>query len=928
MARVGAIRGVLLSGALALPACARNAQEAPVVDSGVETTETIAGNDDLAIRVTLSTYYSERRVGAGAIVRVENATGLFLETAAGDDGVAHPRVDLAKGPFDVTIAHPSSRTMLSIVGVTTVPVGDVALVTDAAPHVGVTIRGTLKGRTTSGRVFVDGPLFTTQNLPAGITSYTASAWRLPAFPLSVTALEVDDKGAPLNAAFVPTMPRPSGETVLDLEFPSPAATPSRATMHLELPTSGVLAASDLALDAPLVPDLPGAIVVHEEPGCDCTMMLGGGAVKGFGAPKLDVDAWWFPRDVAPNETVLRVRAGPFSGMLRLGPPSASTTKIPFAETVEANGTSPDDVVFDVDAREWAHAMVLVSNAQRFWWIYSQGRGRLRRGLPHLPSGFSMLAFGGSVDLLPGVADDDRTGRPPWASNARSSSLLRDKLTLSVSTPAADQSPRVDRLQRVRRPRGLGPWWAHALLRRVVGRARGPDARLRVRRRGWPRPRLRHGHGAQLGQRRGLAARVDESDQSDPDRRGRGHPRNLCEGTMRRLGLLVLLSSCAAPSISLGPTSETKVGALTVEAWAVGLSDRNGVDHVARRDAIAAAVAATEADAVCLTEIAFDDDLDAVVNAAKARFPFTVHQVFDRRTVTDDRGIDGKVVAMPDSPPCAASDAPVFDAALACMASKCARPDGSLAPECRLGCMPPGDVTRCNVCLWNGMSARRLESVRAPCFEDPRGELAVDGRVQVLLLSKHPLRDARVVPTLGTASRAAVATAIAETNQGPVGLACLHITNQGPGNYRGPFLPQVAETTSNSYAEFGLQAVRLVETIHAMEVPTIVFGHPQFAWQVSRTGKLLGECAFTPTFVSNFALVTRPELEPLTFCTQCNPKDEPPRAGYVLEMVLLHRVASFETTLVERTHLDKTLSLDGTAVWPSTSGAGLRVTVKL
>lgn len=392
--------------------------------------------------------------------------------------------------------------------------------------------------------------------------------------------------------------------------------------------------------------------------------------------------------------------------------------------------------------------------------------------------------------------------------------------------------------------------------------------------------------------------------------------------MKRLLLPLLLSSCAAPSIALSTNESSR--ALTVEAWAVGLARRNDPERIPRRDAIAAAVAATDADAVCLTEIVFDDDVDAVVTAAKPRFPFHVHQVFDRRTATDDRGLDGAVVPMPTTPPCSESDAAAFDTGLACVQSKCARADGTFTNECRMGCIPDTIASRCESCLVHGVDARPLDAVRAPCFADARGELALEGRVEVLLLSKHPLRDARVVPTLGTGARAGVALAIADTDQGPVGLACLQIPRLGAGIMRGPFLPPPGFPANNAFTEFGLQAVRLIEAVYGMKVPTVVFGQPQFAWQVAKSGKLLGVCAFSGTFVSNFTLVTSPELEPLTYCTECNPKDAEPRAGLVLEMILLHGATSFETTFVERTHLDKTLVLDGSSVWPSQSGAGLRV----
>lgn len=392
--------------------------------------------------------------------------------------------------------------------------------------------------------------------------------------------------------------------------------------------------------------------------------------------------------------------------------------------------------------------------------------------------------------------------------------------------------------------------------------------------------------------------------------------------MKRLLLPLLLSSCAAPTIALPATGSSR--ALTVEAWAVGLARRNDPERIARRDAIAAAVAATDADAVCLTEIVFDDDVDAVVTAAKARFPHHVHQVFDRHSPTDDRGVDGTVVTMPSSPPCSEADAAAFDAGLECVRSKCAQADGSFTNDCRKACVPDAIESRCQSCLVHGVDARPLDSVRAPCFEDPRGELALDGRVEVLLLSKHPLRDARVVPTLGTGARAGVALAIADTDQGPVGLACLQLPRLGAGTMKGPFLPPTGFPLNNTYTEFGLQALRLVETVYTMKVPTIVFGQPQFAWQVGKTGKLLAVCSFAGTFAGNFTLVTTPELDPLTFCTECNPKEAEPRAGLVLEMLLLHGATSFETTSVTRTHLEKTLVLDGTPVWPSQSGAGLRV----
>jgi len=50
-------------------------------------------------------------------VRAENKAGGFLEANTGADGIAHIKVDAAKGPFDVTAAK-KDFTAVSILDVT------------------------------------------------------------------------------------------------------------------------------------------------------------------------------------------------------------------------------------------------------------------------------------------------------------------------------------------------------------------------------------------------------------------------------------------------------------------------------------------------------------------------------------------------------------------------------------------------------------------------------------------------------------------------------------------------------------------------------------------------------------------------------------------------------------------------------------------
>lgn len=222
----------------------------------------INGSTDLTIHVQEFNFGMATPADlAGASVRVEisnpppNTIG-YLDGTTDSSGVAHIKVDTAKGPFDVTAAL-ANYTAVSIIGLSG-PLGT-PIITSKTNSGSVTTNhtaaGAIGGKMLAGHsVQLDAPWWQTVNTTGSSYSNnafsTANQGNSP--PLEVTGLEIDnpDGGTVINAGYFKYMgsgTRPNNNiTGFDMTLPGNASGFATANITVNWPGSGVLKGSDVA----------------------------------------------------------------------------------------------------------------------------------------------------------------------------------------------------------------------------------------------------------------------------------------------------------------------------------------------------------------------------------------------------------------------------------------------------------------------------------------------------------------------------------------------------------------------------------------------------------------------------------------------------------------------------------------------------------
>lgn len=164
--------------------------------------------------------------------------------------------------------------------------------------------------------------------------------------------------------------------------------------------------------------------------------------------------------------------------------------------------------------------------------------------------------------------------------------------------------------------------------------------------------------------------------------------------------------------------------LTVVSYNTGLA-AGYVDYATERlPLLGPAIAALEADVVCLQEVWTDADAAALIDATKAAFPHSY------REVTENAAGSG-------APACTVAE---LDPLKACALANCAGVPTENLATCVLGkCSAEfGAISSgCQGCL-SSQIGNPLDDMVTACTTSAGAEFAYEGRNGVLLLSKHPL----------------------------------------------------------------------------------------------------------------------------------------------------------------------------------------------
>jgi endonuclease/exonuclease/phosphatase family metal-dependent hydrolase len=241
-----------------------------------------------------------------------------------------------------------------------------------------------------------------------------------------------------------------------------------------------------------------------------------------------------------------------------------------------------------------------------------------------------------------------------------------------------------------------------------------------------------------------------------------------------MGLAVALGSCDG-----GGEAETNVAA--VVTWNVGLAE-GYVDYAPqRRPEILKAVAALEADVVCLQEVWSEADAQAVISAAAPTFPHSYQvQLVD------------ETVGPPGCPPELETVADLST----CATAAC----GTLAPselgKCVLDqCKPEFEAVppSCVSCLVANLG-QPLDTIFLACTTGSARYFA-GGANGLVLLSKHPLEDRQHLAMTSTNTQRSVLSATVELpGVGQTDVYCTHLAADLSSQlkYAGPYDSWAAE----------------------------------------------------------------------------------------------------------------------------------------
>lgn len=339
--------------------------------------------------------------------------------------------------------------------------------------------------------------------------------------------------------------------------------------------------------------------------------------------------------------------------------------------------------------------------------------------------------------------------------------------------------------------------------------------------------------------------------------------------MRAL-LATVLIGCAAPPIELAPDPEAP-RALVVETWQPLLGFPTDYRHTDQLANVADSLGRDEGvDLVCLRSPLSSAERESILTATRTLYPHVGFVRTDRDTPIDDpRDLTGVARNLPTTAACTdAADRAALERWIDCCTG-CLTVDGRLEDKCLVEkCLPlpPPSGPRCAVCMQSATRYGPVSEVRRTCEEVPNGELAADGQLGLLLLSKHPLTEIRAQLFPSTMLRHGALSATVHLSTRSVGVLCGYFDG-----FSNPIQPYSGvfgepEPAGGSNIEQILFSLRMVQAARAMpaERTTLVLGGDVPMWRLARKTRALSMQQNWDYFATNLL----PLVWPSDLCTVC------------------------------------------------------------
>ena len=311
-----------------------------------------------------------------------------------------------------------------------------------------------------------------------------------------------------------------------------------------------------------------------------------------------------------------------------------------------------------------------------------------------------------------------------------------------------------------------------------------------------------------------------------------------------LASAALLPACSSdPAAGSSPTPASDAGAdansadasaagpldVRFDTFNVGLAGSFVANEVARRPAVVDALAAYDTDVMCLSEVWFQADKDAIARAVKAKLPYAASTTTDLATpLTDRKDADGNVQPAPTTPPCTGQYAADLNAGIECLKANCSTQPGSLdgrvtSTTCAKDSCSGSAASllfaqdkRCYGCFAAVLPSATLNEMKTECTTEANGGLFAKGQNGLMILSRYPLSNIEQIVLPGTWIRRTVLKATASLPNGAkVDTYCNHLTPYFADATFYPYTGQFGAGNANGWiGEQVLQAKQLVAFVNA------------------------------------------------------------------------------------------------------------------
>lgn len=417
-----------------------------------------------------------------------------------------------------------------------------------------------------------------------------------------------------------------------------------------------------------------------------------------------------------------------------------------------------------------------------------------------------------------------------------------------------------------------------------------------------------------------------------------------------LSVLALVAGCGESSEPRDPEE------VIVDTFNVALAGAFIPFEEERRQPIADAIAASDADILCLQEVWEQADKEMIQLAAAEAYPYFAFFEDDLgSTVDDPTDQNGEIPPAPMDVPCPdvdVGDLNILDQmneAVDCLRDNCSTMPGSeegrtTSAECAADACtgtvapllfgPDPRQQRCYACVITQLPTETFEYMRESCPTLDNQDLAFRGQNGVMILSRHPLQDAAnwVIP--GTWNRRNILSAtVALSNGAPLDVHCNHLTPIFDGGTINtfPYTGQYGEGMTGPegwQAEQELQAQKLIDYVNKISGnrPAVILGdlnagHAFPDQEIVAEGEAtldLLESVFEPAYTEDYApLCTFCSTNPVT-----NPTDDPDASSGWIDHILLHNLPADSVVSTERIYDENVVPVDGQMV-PLSDHFGIR-----